>query len=111
MLLQTSRIRQRIKATCEHLGLGIAYVAALRANVDVLVYDKSEEQVQKGIRLMEKLLAKDVAKGKIVDYEAQAARARVSVVPRDKGYAGLRDVDMVVEVCAPCSACLAFFSG
>ena len=64
------------------------------------MYDKSEEQVQKGMRMMDKLLAKDVAKGKIVDYEAQAARARVSVVPKDKGFTSLRDVDMVVEVCS-----------
>ena len=48
--------------------------------------------------MMDKLLSKDVAKGKIVDYEAQAARARVGVAPRDKGFAGLRDVDMVIEV-------------
>lgn len=80
------------------IGLGIAYVAALRAKVDVLLYDKSAEQVDRGIRLMDKLLAKDVAKGKIVDYEAQAARARISVAPHDKGLGGLRDVDMVVEV-------------
>ncbi|KAL5483188.1 hypothetical protein ACEPAI_8417 [Sanghuangporus weigelae] len=79
------------------MGLGIAYVAALRAKVDVLLYDNSEEQVKKGIRMMDRLLAKDVAKGRIVDYEAQAARARLSVVPKEKGFTGLRDVDMVIE--------------
>ena len=81
-----------------NIGLGIAYVAVLKAKVDVLLYDKSEEQVQKGLRLMDKLFAKDVAKGRIVDYEAEAARARVNVVPHDQGFTGLRDVDMVVEV-------------
>ncbi|OCB91041.1 hypothetical protein A7U60_g1735 [Sanghuangporus baumii] len=79
------------------MGLGIAYVAALRAKVDILLYDNSEEQVKKGIRMMDKLLAKDVAKGRIVDYEAQAARARVNVVPKEKGFTGLRDVDMIIE--------------
>lgn len=47
---------------------------------------------------MDKLLAKDVAKGRLVDYEAKEARERVQVVPQEKGMAGLRDVDMVVEV-------------
>ncbi|KAH8115302.1 3-hydroxyacyl-CoA dehydrogenase [Phellopilus nigrolimitatus] len=79
------------------MGLGIAYVAALRAKVDVLLYDKSSEQVSSGLRLMDKLLAKDVAKGRIVDYEAKEARARITVVPHDKGVTGFRDVNMVVE--------------
>ena len=47
---------------------------------------------------MDKLLAKDVAKGKLKDEEAQAARARVRAVPQGKGIPGLRDVDMVIEV-------------
>ena len=47
---------------------------------------------------MDKLLAKDVAKGKLKDEEAQAARARVRAVPQGKGKPGLRDVDMVIEV-------------
>lgn len=81
------------------IGLGIAYVAALRAKVDVLLYDKSSTQLDRGLRLVDKLLAKDVAKGKIVEMEAQAARSRITVVPQDKGIPGLRDVDMVVEVC------------
>ncbi|THH03813.1 hypothetical protein EW145_g5983 [Phellinidium pouzarii] len=79
------------------MGLGIAYVAALRAKVDVLIYDKSTEQIERGLKLMDKLIAKDVANGKIVDHDAQAARARVTVVPQERGFAGLRDVDMVVE--------------
>ncbi|PAV24231.1 3-hydroxybutyryl- dehydrogenase [Pyrrhoderma noxium] len=79
------------------MGLGIAYVAALRAKVDVLLYDKSSTQLDRGLRLMDKLLAKDVAKGKIVEMEAQAARSRITIVPQDKGIPGLRDVDMVVE--------------
>jgi 3-hydroxybutyryl-CoA dehydrogenase len=48
---------------------------------------------------MDKLLAKDVDKGKIQDSEAKDARGRVQVVPPEVGLKGLRDVDMVVEVC------------
>lgn len=44
------------------VGLGIAYVAALRAKVPVLLHDRSSTQIQKGLALMDKLLEKDVAK-------------------------------------------------
>lgn len=77
------------------MGLGIAFVAALRAKVPVLVHDRSEVQLKKSFALMDKLLAKDVAKGKIRESEAKEARERVSIVSEIKG---LRDVDMVIEV-------------
>jgi len=79
------------------MGLGIAYVAALRAKVNVHLYDRSSEQVTKGLGLMDKLLAKDVAKGKIQEADARQARERVSVVDRAVGVRALRDVDMVIE--------------
>lgn len=47
---------------------------------------------------MDKLLAKDVAKGKIQATEAKEARDLVTVVGPEVGLKGLRDVDMVVEV-------------
>ena len=43
-------------------GLGIAYVAALRAKVPVLLHDRSEAQLKKGLAFMDKLLDKDVSK-------------------------------------------------
>jgi len=79
------------------MGLGIAYVAALRAKVPVLLHDRSPAQIDKGLRLMDKLLAKDVAKGKIQDMEAKEARERVVVVDQERGVKALRDVDMVIE--------------
>lgn len=79
------------------MGLGIAYVAALRAKVPVLLHDRSSVQLQKGLALMDKLLEKDVVKGKIKAEEAKEARDRVTVVPPEKGLVGLQDVDMVVE--------------
>ncbi|KAI9465189.1 3-hydroxyacyl-CoA dehydrogenase [Lactarius psammicola] len=78
-------------------GLGIAYVAALRAKVSVQLYDRSSDQVTKGLSLMDKLLAKDVAKGKIQEADARQARERVSVVDRAVGVRALRDTDMVIE--------------
>jgi 3-hydroxybutyryl-CoA dehydrogenase len=84
-----------------HLGLGIAYVAALRAKVPVKLYDRSPEQISKGLKLMDMLLAKDIGKGKIQEGDARQARERVSVVDQAAGVRALRDVDMVIEVRRP----------
>lgn len=64
----------------------------------VQLYDRSSEQISKGLNLMDRLLAKDVSKGKIQEADARLARERVSVVDHAVGVRGLRDVDMVVEV-------------
>ncbi|KAJ3509304.1 hypothetical protein NLJ89_g5288 [Agrocybe chaxingu] len=79
------------------MGTGIALVSALRAKVPVLLHDRSPEQVKKGLSLMDRLLSKDVAKGRLTNEEAKEARDRVSVVGVEAGIQGLRDVDMVVE--------------
>lgn len=48
---------------------------------------------------MDKLLAKDVSKGKIQDIEAKEARDRITVLDYEtQGIKGFRDVDMVIEV-------------
>ena len=64
----------------------------------MLLHDRSSEQIQKGLLFMDKLLAKDVGKGKITELDAKEARDRVSVVAPEKGVEGVKDVDMVVEV-------------
>ncbi|KAL0570715.1 hypothetical protein V5O48_011249 [Marasmius crinis-equi] len=76
------------------MGTGIALVSALRAKVPVLLHDRSSEQTKKGLAFAEKLLEKDVSKGRIKSEEAKEARDRISVVD---GLQGFRDVDMVVE--------------
>lgn len=83
------------------MGLGIAYVTSLRAKLPVLLFDKSPVQIQKSLSLMDKLLAKDVSKGRITQQDATDARARITVVPEADGIKGLRDVDLVVEVSKP----------
>jgi 3-hydroxybutyryl-CoA dehydrogenase len=76
------------------MGTGIAFVSALHAKVPVLLHDKSAHQVSKGISLIDKLLAKDVSKGRLQPSEAEAARARIQTVDAIEA---MRDVDMVVE--------------
>jgi len=79
------------------MGTGIAMVATLRAKVPVLLHDRSSEQITKGLNLVDKLLAKDVAKGRITSEAAKEARDRLTVVGGETGLRGLRDVDMVIE--------------
>ncbi|TFY75957.1 hypothetical protein EWM64_g8055 [Hericium alpestre] len=74
------------------MGLGIAYVAALSAKVPVLLHDRNEEQIAKSLKLMDRLLAKDVAKGKIQELEAKEARDRVT---GDDGISGARGRSVV----------------
>jgi 3-hydroxybutyryl-CoA dehydrogenase len=78
------------------MGTGIALVSALRAKVPVLLFDQSNDQVTKGLAFVDKLLDKDVGKGRIKSEEAKEARERIRPVDSIKG---LRDVDLVVEVC------------
>jgi len=66
--------------------------------VAVQLYDRSPEQVSNGLTLMDKLLAKDVAKGMVQEADARHARERVSVIDQAMGVRGMRDVDMVIEV-------------
>ncbi|KAF6761144.1 3-hydroxybutyryl-CoA dehydrogenase [Ephemerocybe angulata] len=79
------------------MGMGIAMVSAVRAKVPVLIYDRSPEQVKKGLSLMDKLLDKDVNKGRLTTEQAKEAKERVEVVGAEAALKGLRDVDMVVE--------------
>jgi len=80
------------------MGTGIAMVSALRAKVPVLLYDRSPEQVKKGLSLVDKLLAKDITKGRLTNEQAKESRDRITVVGQEQGIKGLRDVDMVIEV-------------
>ncbi|GBE87472.1 putative 3-hydroxybutyryl-CoA dehydrogenase [Sparassis latifolia] len=79
------------------MGLGIAYVSALHARVPVMLFDRSTAQIKSSLALMDKLLTKDVSKGKITSEQASVARERVSVISQEEGIKGMRDVDMVIE--------------
>lgn len=81
------------------LGTGIALVSAMHAKIPVLLHDRSKDQIAKGLALVDKLLAKDVGKGRLTDLQAKETRERISVVSSLDGF---RDVDMVVEVRVLC---------
>jgi 3-hydroxybutyryl-CoA dehydrogenase len=63
------------------------------------LHDRSKDQVAKGLAFVDKLLAKDVGKGRLTGLQAKETRERISVVD---SLEGMRDVDMVVEVRVLC---------
>lgn len=64
------------------MGNGIAYVAATKAQIPrILLCDQSDVTLDKGINFFEKLLAKDVSKGKLSQDEADRARESLVKVP------------------------------
>ena len=77
-------------------------IIAARAKCVSESVPRSKEQVASSLKFMDKLLAKDVSKGKIQDIEAKEARDRIIVLDYDtQGIKGFRDADMVIEVTAP----------
>lgn len=82
--VSSCHIRANEEYSHELSGLGIAYVSALRAKVPVQLYDRSPEQVKKGLALMDKLLAKDVTKVRapaipIVHFRTVFSRGKLAV--------------------------------
>ncbi|KAM0278648.1 hypothetical protein ACHAQH_005035 [Verticillium albo-atrum] len=76
------------------MGLGIALVAAQKAQVPVTVVDTSEASLKKGMAFAEKLLAKDVSKSRITQEQADHARSLLTPV---SSLEKLSDVDFVIE--------------
>ncbi|KAL2015830.1 hypothetical protein VTK56DRAFT_4720 [Thermocarpiscus australiensis] len=76
------------------MGLGIALVAVQKAQVPVTLVDSSQQSLDKGLAFAEKLLAKDVAKQRISQDEADAAR---SLLKPTTSLEDLSSVDFVIE--------------
>ncbi|KAL3460539.1 3-hydroxyacyl-CoA dehydrogenase [Aspergillus heterothallicus] len=76
------------------MGLGIALVAAQKAQVPVTLVDSSQASLDKGLKFADKLLDKDVAKERITREAADAARGRItSTLQLDD----LASVDFIIE--------------
>ncbi|KAI1625483.1 3-hydroxybutyryl-CoA dehydrogenase [Exophiala viscosa] len=76
------------------MGLGIALVAAQKAQVPVTLVDNSQASLDKGLAFADKILAKDVSKQKITEEVAKATRDRLKTSTQ---LSDLSDVDMVIE--------------
>jgi 3-hydroxybutyryl-CoA dehydrogenase len=77
------------------MGLGIALVIASVAKTPVTLVDASEVALSKGQSFMEKLLQKDIGKGKITEEAAAETRQRVKFSTDVEQ--GFKDVDFLVE--------------
>ncbi|POS73191.1 3-hydroxyacyl-CoA dehydrogenase [Diaporthe helianthi] len=76
------------------MGLGIALVAAQRAQVPVTLVDTSQASLDKGLKFADKLLAKDVSKERITQEQADLARSNLST---STSMDPLAEVDFVIE--------------
>ena len=65
------------------------------AKVNVLIADSSEAQLKKGLAFADKLLAKEVSKGKLSQDDADATRSRLKTV---SGIDAFGEVDLAIEV-------------
>lgn len=75
------------------MGNGIAQVAA-EGNYEVILYDKDPENLENGIKQIEKTLKRNVEKGEVNQTEADLIRKRIHSA---SSLNELKDVDLVIE--------------
>ncbi len=75
------------------MGSGIAHVCAL-AGYETRLFDVSRERLDEALKLLEKNLVRQVAKGKITEQDKAATLKRI--VPA-AGYGDIADCDLVIE--------------
>lgn len=76
------------------MGAGIAQVASQISKLDVLILDANTANLDKSLKHMDKVLAKNVAKGKMTEQEAQETKQRIKIA---SDYKALEAVDFAVE--------------
>ncbi|RHZ62114.1 hypothetical protein CDV55_106378 [Aspergillus turcosus] len=76
------------------MGLGIALVAASKAQVPVTLIDTSQASLDRGLTFADKLLQKDVSKERLTREAADAVRARITP---SLNMDDLSSVDFVIE--------------
>ncbi|KAB8070058.1 3-hydroxyacyl-CoA dehydrogenase [Aspergillus leporis] len=76
------------------MGLGIALVAAQKAQVPVTLVDTSQTSLDKGLKFADKLLDKDVSKERLTREAADTIRSRITTSLKMED---LSPVDFVIE--------------
>ncbi|KAL8699614.1 MAG: hypothetical protein Q9201_005908 [Fulgogasparrea decipioides] len=76
------------------MGLGIALVAAQKAQVPVILVDNSQASIDKGLKFADKLLEKDISKDRITKDEAITVRNRIFPTTKMED---LSTADFVIE--------------
>ncbi|KAJ1829779.1 hypothetical protein LPJ56_000091 [Coemansia sp. RSA 2599] len=96
--MMSSNSANTIKRMCVvgagQMGIGIGLVAARVAKLDVQFIDSSPAQLEKGLAFLDKLLVKDVARGRCTEDERADVKSRISTVTSIGEMAG---ADFVVE--------------
>ncbi|QJB69686.1 3-hydroxyacyl-CoA dehydrogenase NAD-binding domain-containing protein [Parasphingorhabdus halotolerans] len=75
------------------MGSGITHVTA-KGGMNVIVLDRSMEEAQKAVAYSQKIVDKNVARGKMTKEKAEAFMALIT--PTDN-YDDLKDVDLIIE--------------
>ncbi|KAJ2783911.1 hypothetical protein GGI15_002430 [Coemansia interrupta] len=96
--MMTTGSANSIKSMCVvgagQMGIGIGLVAARVAKLKVQFVDSSPAQLEKGLEFMDKLLVKDVAKGRCTEDERSEVKSRISSV---SSISKMSKADFVVE--------------
>ena len=87
------KVRQVAVVGAGIMGGGIAYASAL-AGTAVLMKDIAQRQLDRGLAEVDRLLARQVAAGRLTDAASQAVRSRIT--PR-LDYAGFASVELAIE--------------
>jgi 3-hydroxybutyryl-CoA dehydrogenase len=77
------------------MGIGIAYVGALRAKIPVTILDSKAEALKRGQKFMNVLLQKDVLKGKITQDEADDVLKHIKLTSKLSDF---KDSNFLIEV-------------
>ncbi|KAJ2474630.1 hypothetical protein IWW56_005786 [Coemansia sp. RSA 2131] len=88
----------RIKNVCVvgagQMGIGIGLVAARVANLNVQFIDSSPAQLTKGLEFLDKLLVKDVAKGRYTEQVRDEVKSRITTAT---SISQMASADFVIE--------------
>jgi len=76
------------------MGGGIAQVAAQVAGLQVLLLDNNQSSLDRSVKLMESLMTKAIAKGKLSEEEKTSTLAKIKTTTDIQK---LKDVDLVIE--------------
>ena len=75
------------------MGAGITYVQA-KAGIETLLIDVSQEAAEKGKAYSKRIVDRDVSRGKL---SAEKGEALLALITPTTDYAGIADVDLVIE--------------
>ena len=77
------------------MGIGIAYVGALRAKLPVTILDSKADALKRGQKFINVLLQKDILKGRITQEEADDALKNIKITSNTTDF---KSCNFLIEV-------------